>query len=152
MRTIATVILFIFVLTGCDPQSRGFNLPRGDVDQGKATFVLLQCNDCHSIEGVSWAGTDASLTGPDNKIEEAINVGLGGKVTKVRTYGDLVTSIINPSHKLSRTNSKGTVTADGKSAMRLYNDVMSVQELIDLVEFLQSKYEVWVPDYYTYGP
>jgi hypothetical protein len=43
------------------------------------------------------------------------------------------------------------MTETGESTMRNYNDVMSVQELIDLVEFLQSKYEIWVPDYDTYG-
>ena len=39
------------LMTGCDMQSQGFNLPPGDAEQGKATFILMQCNDCHSIEG-----------------------------------------------------------------------------------------------------
>ena len=75
---------------------------------------------------------------------------LGGKVTKIKTDGDLVTSIINPSHKLAQGDRPGTTLGNGRSAMRNYNGIMSVQELIDLVEFLQSEYEVWVPDYYIY--
>ncbi len=134
-------LLTVVLITGCDTQSQGFNLPPGNAEQGRATFILMQCNDCHSVEGVPWAGEGK---------EGAIKVHLGGTTPHVKTYGDLVTSIIHPSHKLSRGQAPGTVTAEGGSTMRHYNDVMSVQELIDLVAFLQSKYEIWVPDYYTY--
>jgi len=130
------------LMQGCNPESRGFNLPKGDVEQGRATFVLMQCNDCHAVKGVPFNGDDS---------ETAIRVNLGGKTTQIKTYGDLVTSIIHPSHKLSRRYNPETMTETGESTMRNYNDVMSVQELIDLVEFLQSKYEIWVPDYDTYG-
>lgn len=131
----------LFLLFGCDSQDRGFNLPPGDAEQGRMTYILLQCSDCHSVESVPWTG---------DGIEGAINVTLGGKVSRVKTYDDLVTSVINPSHRLARGDSPGTTLESGESAMRNYNEFMSVQELIDLVEFLQSKYEVWVPDYYTY--
>ncbi|MDG1206022.1 MAG: hypothetical protein P8N51_11690 [Pseudomonadales bacterium] len=130
------------LLQGCNPESRGFNLPKGDVEQGRATFVLMQCNDCHVVKGVPFNGEDT---------DSAIRVNLGGKTTQIKTYGDLVTSIIHPSHKLSRRYIPETMTEAGESTMRNYNEVMSVQELIDLVQFLQSKYEIWVPDYYTYG-
>jgi sulfur-oxidizing protein SoxX len=130
------------LLQGCNPESRGFNLPKGDVEQGRATFVLMQCNDCHVVKGVPFNGEDT---------DSAIRVNLGGKTTQIKTYGDLVTSIIHPSHKLSRRYIPETMTEVGESTMRNYNEVMSVQELIDLVQFLQSKYEIWVPDYYTYG-
>lgn len=138
------LLITLIMMAGCDTQSHGFNLPPGDPEQGRATFILMQCNDCHTVEGVPWAGGEAA----DD--EGAINVFLGGQTPHVKTYGDLVTSIIHPSHKLSRGQSPGTVTETGESTMRNYNDVMTVQELIDLVAFLQSKYEIWVPDYYTY--
>jgi hypothetical protein len=143
MKISSVIVVFTFLaLAGCDQQSQGFNLPAGNAEQGKANFILMQCNNCHSIEGsVPWSGEDSG---------QSINVVLGGPTTQVKTYGDLVTSIIHPSHKLSRGEQPGTVTPDGESTMRNYNDVMSVQELIDLVEFLQSEYEIWVPDYYTY--
>ena len=131
----------VLLLFGCDDQSRGFNLPRGDAEQGRMTFILLQCSDCHSVSGVPWTGDSTG-----NKL----NVTLGGKVTQIQTYDDLVTSIINPSHRLARGDSPGTTLENGESAMRNYNELMTVQELIDLVEFLQTKYEVWIPEYYTY--
>lgn len=135
------VFLLALLLSSCDGQSQGFNLPEGDAEQGKANFILLKCNSCHSVEGVQWDGIEG---------ENAIHVRLGGMTAHVKSYGDLVTSIINPSHKLSRGSDPTTVTESGESRMRNYNEVMSVQELIDLVEFLQSKYEIWIPDYYTY--
>ncbi len=130
-------------IAACEGESKGFNLPKGSAEQGKANFVLLQCNDCHSIEGV--------ITANESE-EHRVNVWLGGKTTKVKTYGDLVTSIINPSHKISRAIDK-ECEADPEctEVMRNYNEVMTVQELIDIVAFLQSKYEIWVPQSYKYG-
>lgn len=142
IRSCGLVLGLLFMLAACDQQSRGFNLPPGDAEQGRATFILLQCNDCHSVsESVPWVG--------ENR-EQPIHIKLGGPTTQIRTYGDLVTSIIHPSHKLSRGKNEQTADESGESRMRNYNEVMSVQELIDLVEYLQSEYEVWVPDYYIY--
>ena len=81
-----------------------------------------------------------------------IYVQLGGQVTKVKTYDDLVTSIINPSHKLSRGPDPRHVTEDGKSKMPRYNDVMTVQQLIDITTYLSSKYSVWSPNYRRTAP
>lgn len=143
MVRLLTAFALVIALVGCDNQSRGFNLPPGNAEQGKATFILLQCNNCHSIEAsVPWSGEG---------LTPEIDVPLGGTTTAVKTYGDLVTSIIHPSHRLARgDDDPATVTAAGESRMRNYNDVMTVQELIDLVQYLQSEYEVWVPEYYTY--
>ncbi len=139
---IGAVILLAFTTAGCEQQAKGFVLPPGDYDQGKATFTDLGCHACHSIEGVV------------SKLEESgdpvIEVVLGGAVTRVKTYGDLVTSIINPSHKLSRGNTPITVNEDGTSKMPYYNDVMTVQELVDVTTFLQGTYSVWVPEYNMY--
>jgi hypothetical protein len=76
-------------------------------------------------------------------------VTLGGEVTRVKTYGELVTSIINPSHRLARGYPTEEVSAAGESLMALayLNDVMTVQQLIDLVAFLQARYEVRPPAY-----
>jgi hypothetical protein len=118
----------------CEGQGRGFSLPPGNVEAGKATFVELGCSDCHSV-----AGHDGLPSG-----DGAIQFALGGRVTRIKSYGDLVTSVINPSHKLA-SGDPALRDADGNSLMRRYNDVMTVQQLVDLVTFLQGTYEVYVP-------
>jgi hypothetical protein len=133
-----SIVAVVLVLSACNRSE--FNLPPGNAEVGRATFVLLQCNECHSVEGVQYAGSGF----------HSINVSLGGQTTKVKTYTDLVTSIINPSHKISRGDTGSTVTEDGTSMMRSYNETMTVEELTNLVTFLESKYEVWVPNYYQY--
>ena len=138
----STLTALTLASAGCEQQSKGFALPPGDYDRGKASFVDLGCPACHSIEGV----VSKLEAGGDPVIE----VVLGGPVTRVKTYGDLVTSIINPSHKLSRGDTPVTVNDDGSSKMPYYNDVMTVQELVDVTTFLQGTYSVWVPEYNMY--
>ena len=76
---------------------------------------------------------------------------LGGQRASHMTYGELVTSIINPSHKFIRGHSREAVQKEGVSKMPLYNDVMTVSQLINLVTFLQQQYEV-LPYQTTYYP
>ncbi len=138
MRTLLlfTSIVFCLFLAACDTGTRssiGFSLPDGDAEQGRAVYTQLQCAACHEIDGVPQnAGT----------AEPAISVALGGTVHRIKTYGELVTSVINPSHRLASGYAEETIQADGKSLMRNYNSVMTVDELIDLVAFLQSKYNL----------
>ncbi len=153
MRTslAAIGVLFLIVTAGCTPapeSGRGFTLPEGNVDAGQATYVSLQCNACHKIEGVE------QLAAEGEKPE--LSVALGGEVTRIQTYGELVTSIINPSHRLAKGYAVDDVSVEGTSKMRNYNDVMTVKQLTDLVTFLQSKYKlrVYEPTDYPiyYGP
>ena len=58
----------------------------------------------------------------------------------MKTYADLVTSILNPSHRLAKNYPKDMVQIDEKSRMPNYNAVMSVDQLIDLVTYLQPHY------------
>ncbi len=135
-------------MAGCTfgPESpRGFALPKGDAEVGQATFEELRCHDCHSAEGVPQrdpAATD-------------IHLPLGGKSTRVTTYAALVTSIINPSHRFSARMPRAVAKEDDSSRMPVYNELMTVQELIDLVAYLQPQYEVIVVSpnsYETYYP
>jgi sulfur-oxidizing protein SoxX len=73
-------------------------------------------------------------------------VTLGGQTSRT-TYGDLVTSIANPSHRIARGYPPETVTVDGVPLMSLIylNDVMTVQQLVDVVAFLQASYDVAPP-------
>ena len=134
----------IAATTGCttDPKSgKGFRLPDGDAQKGQEVFVELQCNICHQVSGTELPTPIQS--GP-------VTITLGGTVRSVMTYGELVSSVINPSHKLISSYPKEEVSQDGKSLMTNYNDRMTVQQLINLVAFLQSRYDVVVPDY-TYS-
>jgi L-cysteine S-thiosulfotransferase len=146
MKTVSAVLVYAALLTACMPgpeSARGFRLPDGDADRGLAAFTELECHACHSVEGLEleYPGTGAA------------DVKLGGTVTRVKTYGELVTSIINPSHKLAPSYRRDEVSTDGESLMTLasVNDVMTVQQLIDLVAFLQTRYEVVPPQYDPYG-
>ena len=131
------LFMLFFLLASCDmgPNSgRGFSLPEGNVDNGRATFVELECNACHSVGDIEHV---AGREGPD------INIELGGQVTTVKTCGDLVTSVINPSHKTSRRYVNQNIGAGGgELKMVVYNEIMTVQQLVDLVTYLESNYEI----------
>ena len=145
----AIAFLAIIASVGCIPNpksGKGFTLPDGDAEQGQATYVSLQCNACHKIAGVD------QLAAAGETPETSVT--LGGKVSRIKTYGELVTSVINPSHRLARGYPEQEVSVDGQSKMKNYNDVMTVTQLTDLVAFLQSKYELreYEPtDYPMYG-
>lgn len=129
-----------FLFMACRQESRGFVLPEGDMDAGKQLFTSLYCTDCHSMDGIAWTGTEGA---------GAPQVKLGGDVTALKSYGELVTSVINPSHKISQRNltDQQLTNPEGGSMMeaRCYNDVMTVQQLVDIIAFLQSKYNLVLP-------
>ncbi|MEM8863914.1 MAG: cytochrome C [Planctomycetota bacterium] len=131
---------------GCaDPAQRAdfFALPAGNATAGQEVFMKMRCYDCHDIPGVDL---------PLSEESDQVQVVLGGKVAKVKTYNDLVTSIINPSHRLSESYTTALVSRDGESNMTNYNDVMTISELIDLVAFLQTQYKVVEPMRPSYPP
>lgn len=142
MRQSQSIMVLVvgLLLAGCNPQARGFKLPDGDTAAGKIAFTELACNECHSVADIGHV-TEANT---------GFNLLLGGKTTSVKTYGELLTSIINPSHKIARRYSKNPLDTDGTSNMRTYNDVMTVQQLVDLVTFLESHYELELPQSYLY--
>ncbi len=129
-------------LVACDSGPRspiGFRLPEGDVEQGRAAFVELHCNSCHTVDGVE-------LPPPVVIPTPSASVVLGGQVFEIRTDGYLVTSIINPSHKLVRGFKEEQITTStGESRMPDYSEIMIIQQLIDRVAFLQSRYTVIPP-------
>jgi sulfur-oxidizing protein SoxX len=144
LRLISLMVCILFLhACGSNPKSAsGFRLPDGDAAKGQVLFVELQCNACHTIAGLELAAP--LQTGP-------VAVVLGGPVARVKTYGDLVSSVINPSHKLISNYSDEDITGDGESLMRIYNETMTVQQLIDLVAFLQPQYKVMLPQHSYYA-
>ncbi len=134
------------ILSSCGDQGtrlgKGFRLPEGDLARGRAAFVELNCNRCHSVEGEEIPGIAAGT-----------GLVLGGKIQRVKTYGELVTSIIDPKHTLApgyadRLDKTQRETAE--SPMPLYNQIMTVQQMTDIVTFLHSCYERLEPDYHPY--
>ena len=151
------IVAIAAALAGCSKEAqsaRGFRLPKGDIERGKTAFTELRCNTCHTVAGVELPVVESSVP---------TKVVLGGvTMFTVKTYGELVTSIINPSHSVSKayadawarageefegnTEDVGTV-----SPMPQFNDVMTVSQMIDLATFLDSTYELREPEYnYVY--
>ena len=131
----------LLLIAGCDvgPKSAaGFKLPDGTAETGRQVFTSLECHSCHTVD---------SLELPAPAVAGPVTVRLGGNVSRIKTYGELVSSIINPSHKITRNYPAEDVSTDGESLMRVYNEEMTVQQLIDLVAFLQGQYDVVVPQY-----
>lgn len=130
------IFALIITVMGCDlgPDSpRGFSLPNGDIEKGKLVFMKYQCLSCHKLAGVEQ--TDV-IDNPD------LSIRLGGERTQIKTYAELVTSVINPSHKFVTGYPYSLIKDYDKSKMKVFNDVMTVTELVDLVSFLQPKYEL----------
>ncbi|WP_216824989.1 cytochrome C [Agarilytica rhodophyticola] len=112
----------------------GFSLPEGDSKKGEEVFLYFSCLSCHTL---------ADYKVDDIKQDIEKRVALGGEYSKVKTYAELVTSVINPSHKLAKGYTVDEISNDeGKSKMRNYNEVMTVDELVNLVSFLQPYYTV----------
>jgi mono/diheme cytochrome c family protein len=145
-----SLLLFPLVLSinllGCSPgpdSPKGFSLPKGNAAEGEKVFMQYQCLACHNLEGFDCESVNKEFEPP---------VLLGGTSSQVKTYADLVTSIINPSHKLSTKYPLSLTQEEGVSKMVVFNDVMTVTELVDLVTFLQPKYKVKPYQYTYYGP
>lgn len=140
-KTALSILLASLVaLSACDQEARmaqkGFRLPDGDPQAGREAFLYMQCHQCHTIEGMQLPVI------PD---KDPPYVELGGDVTRIKTYGELLTAIIYPSHKLASGYAAEVVSEDGESNMYVYNEHMTVQELIDIVMFLQPEYDVVMP-------
>lgn len=146
VRPILTVVglLGLMFLGACKtyPDYAGdfrFPIMRGDIARGEQAFVSLGCNLCHAVEGVNLARP--SIT--------PVTVVLGGELMFAKTYGDLVTSIINPDHVLSERYleqlPKDERRAVNDSPMYV-NPEMKVTEMIDIVTFLNSRYSL-LPGY-----
>ncbi|MEO1262502.1 MAG: cytochrome C [Bacteroidota bacterium] len=131
------ILLGLALIYGCQQQSQGFTLPPGGLEEGKLAFSTVGCDKCHSVGQIEWKGNN-----------EDVHIRLGGKVASLKSYGELVTSIIHPNHKVARKHKDVAMDKMGISKMENFNQSMTVQELVDIVTFLQSEYELEPPDDY----
>ncbi len=138
MKTFIATAICAATLAGCAPNTGLLvRFPIGNVSRGREAFVALECHACHRIDGVET---------PPHPSPSSISVPLGGHTKRIETYGDLFTSIVNPSHRLARSYRVRT-TSDGESPMaaQFLNDVITVQQLVDLAALLHTEYDYIPP-------
>jgi len=134
IAALSAFLLALFFISGCDnprESAKGFKLPDGNAEAGKAVYAAMNCRTCHSIRGVSDAAAPAGIK----------TLKLGGTTTKLPTDGYLVTAIINPSHDITKQAGVESTLPSGESRMINFNDVLTVHQLIDLVSYLQTIHE-----------
>jgi hypothetical protein len=140
------VSLAVFAIAACSeraPPVKGFYLPPGDAALGQQVFTEYKCFSCHEIPDVAL---------PQREVEPPFVVTLGGKIQAVNNYGELLTAVLMPDHKLSRDYLKQLKAAEkevGLSPMPYFGDEMTVTELVNLVEFLNGQYTRLLPEDYT---
>ncbi len=134
-------LLALLLLAACSNRvdsPQGFRLPDGDPAAGRDAFVAVGCVQCHTIVGD---------TLPEPEIPRTLNVQLGGDARKVKTYAQLVTSIIYPSHSIKDKNAANYQDETGKSLMPDLTSDMTVRQLVDITQYLQPHYKVVIPEY-----
>lgn len=132
----------VLLIASCSPKEEspsGFILPPGDIIAGQTTFSAIGCVNCHKVEGVTFTD-DGGYFAPE------LIVPLGGPQQRVTTYGQLVTAVIHPNAAILQNNTR-YMDADGNSLMPNYSQTMTVQQMTDLVTFLQEHYEIERPVY-----
>ncbi len=127
----AIVVILSLLLAACQdslysPEALG--LPQGDKELGQLVYTQFECAECHT------------LYDDEDSAERTIAVELGGKSRRVTSYAGLVSSVINPSHKLAKGYEMAVIANGKESKMRNYNDVMTITELVHLITYLKAHY------------
>jgi len=141
---LSILLPLVLIASACtkEPPVRGFMMPDGDIAQGEQVFLDFNCHGCHTIPEMEF---------PTPEFEPPFILDIGGNVYQVKTYGDLLTAIVNPDHIISRKYIMMLEEAQREtviSPMPYYGEEMTVAELIDLVAFLHEQYVKLQPDYY----
>jgi mono/diheme cytochrome c family protein len=103
-----------------------FAWPKGDRAKGRDLFAKLECYSCHEVRGETFpAPSEKEKVGPE--------LSAMGPLHEAEYFAE---AIIKPSATIEK--GKGYEASDGSSRMPSFNDVMTVQELIDLVAYLRA--------------
>ena len=146
MKTFKLLIVCsaVLILSSCKTHpdyASDFRFPilSGDISSGEQSFIDLGCNRCHTV----YEKNLPAYPGP-----QLVTLELGGELYFAKTYAELVTSIINPSHVLSDEykdqlpeNFRGATV----SPMPFHSE-MTVRQLVDIVTFLNASYRL-LPGY-----
>ncbi|MGH7846418.1 MAG: copper-binding protein [Candidatus Binatia bacterium] len=104
------------------PKDWQFTMPKGDAAKGRAAFEKYVCYVCHEVRGEKFpAAAPGNALGPE--------LGQMGPLHPLEYFTE---SVVNPSAHAAKKH-RGP---DGKSTMPVYNDRMTVQELIDVSTYL----------------
>lgn len=141
VRLLGVALPALLALSACSTfpdAAAGFHFPieKGDIAHGRDAFVRLGCPQCHTVAGVELA---------DYRGQRFITMPLGGELYFAKTYGDLVTSIINPDHVISEVylNQLPPEQRRRANTTPMYTELdMKVTELVDIVAFLNSRYSL----------
>jgi hypothetical protein len=106
------------------PEDWRFTWPQGDPAKGREVFVKLECYSCHEVKGEKFSAPRGEI-GPE--------LSMMGPLHEGEYFAE---AIINPNAVIQK--GKGYEAADGSSKMPSYNDLVTVQEVIDLVAYLKS--------------
>ena len=138
MNKLLYALLLLLSIGGCATHpdyATQFRFPInwGNIEAGKTAFIELQCNQCHTVNGV---------TLPAYEGNSPLQLELGGEIQYAKTYADLVTSIINPDHVVSEKYLQMLPPDKWRTARSImpFRNQMTVQQLIDIVTFLNSRY------------
>lgn len=110
------------------PEAWKFSWPAGNPVSGREVFVKLECYTCHEVKGEQFPnpdpGDDPGKVGPE----------LSG-MAPLHAAEYFTEAIINPNAVVEEGRGR---SPDGKSKMPSYNDLVTVQEVIDLVAYLKG--------------
>jgi hypothetical protein len=128
--------------SGCGYYSSfGFPVEEGSSEAGRQAFIDHRCHRCHSVSGVLL---------PELAGASSPQIELGGETSQVKAYSELVTSIINPNHRISdRYREQLSQPGLGPLVTQMpmaHIETMTVRQLIDIVAFLDSRY-ILIDDY-----
>jgi len=118
-----------------------FTLPEGNPAAGEKAFVKMQCFSCHAVTGKTFTNTDVQ----PGDIGPEFTAGYAKL-----SAGYLAESIINFNRFIPHANFRvsymsleafkpaGEAEYPTNSRMANYNEIMTVQEMIDIVAFLKG--------------
>jgi len=107
------------------PQGWRFSWPAGNPIAGREVFIKLECNTCHEVKGERFPAPEPGKVGPELS-----------SMASLHPAEYFAEAIINPSVVVEE--GKGYRAPDGQSKMPSYNELVTVQEVIDLVAYLKA--------------
>jgi len=133
LALVLAVLIDVAPATGAEPQLPRhwrFALPPGTAPAGEQVFVKMECYSCHTVAGKRFGDPSQNPggIGPDLTAAHA---------RLPREY--LAESVVNFERYIAHgQHRRRYVAADGTSRMGDYNELLTVRDLLDLVEFLRG--------------